>query len=200
VTVLLTTLLLTALAASPADADPSLSFARTYEAREARLLPGVELQSDYRLPQTPMLRLLQEGAVGFVSQLPLPLALDTGGGLRSDTKPIVALLLGLIIGFGTGHLIAGDQDGFLLFLIVDVAIIVVGAIFQAAFGVGVFWGLGLLVSHIIQGIDAYQTAGGQRIVQLTRERAVELADVAHGVPAPGREASLVTTRLYAVSF
>jgi hypothetical protein len=193
VTVLFTALLLTALSAAPADVDPSLSFSRTFEARQARLLEGLQLESDYTIPETPMLRLLQESGLGFASS---PLALDTGGALRSDTKPLVALLLGLIVGFGTGHLIAGDQGGFVLFLIVDVAIIVAGALLHAATGVGLFWGLGLLVSHVIQGIDAYQTAGGSRIVQLTRERAVELA----AVRSDGRDAPLTTTRLYGMRF
>jgi hypothetical protein len=197
VTVLLTTLLLSALAATPVDADPSLSFAHTYEARQARLLEGVQLESDYVLPSSPMLRLMHADVLALDSA---PLPLDTGGGLRSDTKPLVALLLGLILGFGTGHLIAGDQDGFVLFLIIDVAIIVVGAIFEAALGVGLFWGLGLLVSHIIQGIDAYQTAGGSRIVELTRSRAVQVAAVGPRAPAAGRELAQVTTRVYGLSF
>ena len=191
---LLTSLLLTALATAPvAPADSSVTFLSTFEARQARLLEGLQLESDYRIPETPMLRLLQESGLGLPSA---PLALDTGGGLRSDTKPIIALLLGLIVGFGTGHLVAGDQDGFLLFLLVDVAIIVAGVIFEAALGVGLFWGLGLLVSHVIQAIDAYQTAGGGRLLRMTRERAVEFADV----PALGRDAPPVTTALYQVRF
>jgi hypothetical protein len=192
--VLLTSLLLTALATAPVQAaDSSVTFLSTLEARQARLLEGLQLESDYRLPQTPMLRLLQESGLGLPSA---PLALDTGGGLRSDTKPIVALLLGLIVGFGTGHLVAGDQDGFLLFLLVDAAIIVGGIIFEAVLGVGIFWGLGLLVSHVIQAIDAYQTAGGHRILKMTRERAMEFAEV----PATVRDAPPVTTALYQVRF
>lgn len=194
---LLTTLLLSALAASPADADPSLSFSRTYEARQARLLEGVQLESDYVLPTSPLLQLVHADTLALGSA---PLPLDTGGGLRSGTRPLVALLLGLIIGFGTGHLFAGDQDGFVLFLIVDVAIIVLGAMLHAAVGHGFFFGLGLLVSHIIQGIDAYQTAGGSRIVELTRSRAVQLAAVGGDAAGAGREPAQITTRVYGLSF
>ena len=194
---LLTTLLLSALAASPVDADPSLSFSRTYESRQARLLEGVQLESDYVLPRSPVLQLTHADVLALSSP---PLALDTGGGLRSDTKPLVALLLGLILGFGTGHLVAGDQDGFVLFLVVDIAIIVAGALLHVAVGHGVLWGLGLLVSHIIQGIDAYQTAGGGRIVELTRSRAVQLAAVRSEAPGGSRELASVTTRVYGLSF
>ena len=194
---LFTTLLLSALAATPADADPSLAFSRTYESRQARLLEGLQLESDYVLPSSPVLQLTHADTLALA---PAPLALDTGGGLRSDERAVVALLLGLIVGFGTGHLIAGDRDGFLLFLIVDVAIIVAGALLHAAVGHGIFWGLGLLVSHIIQGITAYEAASGRRLVELTRSRAVQLAAVHGEVPAAGREPATVTTRVYGLSF
>jgi hypothetical protein len=56
--------------------------------------------------------------------------------------------------------------------------------------------VGLLVSHILQGLDAYSGAGGPRIVEFTRRRAVELASVAGGT----RDTPLVTTRALGFSF
>src|SRR6185312_16564439 len=107
-----------------------------------------------------------------------------------------ALVLGLFLGFGTGHLVARDRDGFILFLVVDLAIIVVSSVFKLAVG-GWIWGLGgvaLLVSHVIQGVDALGKAGGPRIVEETRKKAVLVADV-----TGGRDAPLVTTRAFAFS-
>ena len=66
-----------------------------------------------------------------------PLPLDTGGAQIQGETPC-SFLLGLLIGFGTGHLLIRDQGGFLLFLVVDVAIIVVSSVFRIAFG-GWFW-------------------------------------------------------------
>ncbi|HZH77187.1 MAG TPA: hypothetical protein VEY88_14250, partial [Archangium sp.] len=94
-------------------------------------------------------------------------------------------------------LIARDRDGFILFLIVDAAIIVVSSVFRFAVG-GWFWGLGgvaLLISHVIQGIDALGKAGGPRLVEAARKRAVEVADV-----SGGRDAPPVTTRAFAFTF
>src|SRR5688572_2342 len=42
--------------------------------------------------------------------------LDQGRALSSDTRQILALILGFIPGFGLGHLVARDRDGFVLFL------------------------------------------------------------------------------------
>ncbi len=117
--------------------------------------------------------------------------------MDSEVRQVAALLLGLFIGFGTGHLLVKDQDGFILFLIVDAAIIVVSAVFRLAVG-GWFWGLGgiaLLVSHVIQGIDALGKAGGPRIVEATRQRAVEVADA-----SGGRDTPPTTTRAFAFNF
>jgi hypothetical protein len=180
----------------PSAADPSISFARTWEGRQARLLEGVELAATYKPSQTPALRLTDATRLGLLGA---PLPLDRGGGVGSgNTEPVLALVLGLLVGFGTGHLLAGDTSGFILFLVVDVAIIVVSSVLTAALTTGLFWGLGglaLLASHIIQGIDAYQTAGGSRIVEATRQRAILVADSSHG-----REAPLVTTRAFGFAF
>jgi hypothetical protein len=176
-------------------ADPSISFAQSAQGRHARLLEGVELAATFKPSQTPALRLTDAQRLALMDGPMLPL--DTGGAVSSGTEPVLALVLGLLVGFGTGHLIAGDSGGFILFLVIDVALIVVGSVLSALV-VPWFWGLGglgLLASHIIQGIDAYQKAGGGRIVEETRKRAVLVADV-----TGGREEPRVTTQAFAFSF
>jgi hypothetical protein len=66
--------------------------------------------------------------------LPMPSRPDEGGGagVSGDVIPVLAILLALFVGFGTGHLIVHDREGFILFLIVDIVII-------AVFGVLVGW-------------------------------------------------------------
>lgn len=193
VPLLLASLLSAAPVAPASAADPTVSYARSMEGRHARLLDGLELAATFKPSQTPPLRLTDAERLGLLHPLPL----DTGGGVDAETRQVLALVLGLFIGFGTGHLVARDRDGFILFLIVDAAIIVVSSVFRIAFG-GWFWGLGglaLLVSHVIQGIDALGKAGGPRIVEETRQRAVEVADVSRG-----RDAPPTTTRAFAFSF
>jgi hypothetical protein len=192
-------LLASLLAATPAEpasspADPTISFARSMEGRHARLLDGLELAATFKPSVTPPLRLTDATRFALMGT---PLPLDTGGGVDAEMRQVLALVLGLFLGFGTGHLVARDQDGFILFLVVDLAIIVVSSVFRLAV-VGWFWGLGgvaLLVSHVIQGIDALGKAGGPRLVEETREKAVWVADV-----TGGREAPLITTRAFAFSF
>jgi hypothetical protein len=182
--------------AEPASpADPTVSFAHSMEGRHARLLEGLELAATFKPSETPALRITDAMRFGLMDA---PLPLDTGGAqVQGETRQVLALLLGLLVGFGTGHLLVGDQGGFILFLIVDVAIIVVSSVFRFAFG-GWFWGLGglgLLISHVIQGIDALGKAGGPRVVEETRQKAVLVSDV-----TGGRDAPLITTRAFAFSF
>jgi hypothetical protein len=201
---LATALLLASLVATTPEpvpsGDPTVSFAQTLEHRHARLLEGLELSATWKPSETAPLRLMDSVRFGLMDT-PLPLDMgggQRGGGISGDTRRVLALVLGLIIGFGTGHLVAGSQDGFILFLIVDLAIVVVSSVFRVAFGSSLLWGLGglaLLVSHIIQGLDAYAQAGGQRIVEQTRQRAIPLADV-----TGGRDAPIITTRSFSFSF
>lgn len=205
---LATALLLASLVATTPEpapqADPTVGFAQTQEFRHARLLERLELSATWKPSLTPPLRLMDSVRFGLMDS-PLPLDMgggqgggQRGGGLSGETRRVLALVLGLIVGFGTGHLVAGHTDGFILFLIVDLAIVVVSSVFRAAFGHGLIWGLGglaLLVSHIIQGLDAYAHAGGQRIVEKTRERAIPLADM-----TGGRDAPVITTRSFSFSF
>ncbi|HEX8824967.1 MAG TPA: hypothetical protein VF794_33935 [Archangium sp.] len=195
VVALLLASLLSVTPAEPAShADPTISLARSMEGRHARLLDGLELAATFKPSITPALRITDSMRFGLMGA---PLPLDTGGGVDAEVRQALALILGLFIGFGTGHLIARDKDGFLLFLIVDLAIIVVSSVFKLAVG-GWFWGLGgaaLLISHVIQGIDALGKAGGPRLVEATRQRAVQVADM-----SGGRDTPPITTRAFALSF
>ncbi|HYO54113.1 hypothetical protein [Archangium sp.] len=195
VPLLLVSLLATTPAPEPVPAaDPTVSFARSLEGRHARLLEGLELAATFKPSMTPPLRLTDAMRFGLMDA---PLPLDTGGAVSAEMRPILALVLGLILGFGTGHLVAGDRNGFILFLVVDLAIVVVSVILRFAVG-GWFWGLGglaLLISHVIQGIDALGKAGGPRLVEATRQRAVEVADV-----SGGRDTPPITTRAFAFTF
>ncbi|HYO70921.1 MAG TPA: hypothetical protein VEU33_33055 [Archangium sp.] len=196
-------LLASLLATSPAlesasAADPTVSFAHALEDRHARLLDGVQLADSFHARLTP------EGFTDALhyGRLHEPLRQESGGrgggAVSGELRQVLALVLGLFIGFGTGHLLVRDTDGFLLFLVVDVAIIVVSSVFRFVVGGGWFWGLGgvaLLVSHVIQGIDALAKAGGPRIVEVTRQRAVQVADV-----SGGRDAPAITTRAFAFNF
>lgn len=200
VSLLLASLLATSPASEPVfAADPTVSFAHAMEDRHARLLDGVHLAAHF--PNTEL------SPTGFATdalsfgRLHEPLRQESGGrgggAVSGEVRQILALVLGLFIGFGTGHLLVRDTDGFLLFLVVDVAIIVVSSVFRFVVG-GWFWGLGgaaLLVSHVIQGIDALGKAGGPRIVEATRQRAVQVADV-----SGGRDAPHITTRAFAFNF
>src|SRR5262249_19575222 len=125
-----------------------------------------------------------------------PVPLDEGGGMSGETRQIMALLFGLILGFGTGHLIAHDKAGFILFLILDIGIIALATVLDIAVHTGLFWGFGglaLLVSHVIQGIDAYAAAGA-RLVQRAREETMEIAG------SRDRDGPMPTTRFVHFSF
>jgi hypothetical protein len=194
---LVATLLCGTAAAEPeATPDASVSFTRTFDGRSARLLQGLELSGTWKPSEAAPLRMTDDLRFQLAGA---PAALDAGGGMDSELRQILALLLGFFPGFGIGHLIAHDRDGFILFLVIDVVLYVVGGIF--GFWVihhGIFWGLGglvWLVVHIIQALDAYGEAGGPRIVQQLRERAVELSS-ADG----GRTQPIVTTRFLRFDF
>jgi hypothetical protein len=177
---------------SSADDPTGVQLSSTLEKRSASLLGGLELDATWRPSVLGPLR--ETDGLRFTSQGPR--ALDDGGGLSSDVRQILALLLGFIPGFGIGHLIAQDRDGFILFLIIDVALYALWGVFgfyvhPYAFGVG---GLIWLVVHIIQALDAYAEAGGGRIVERTRERAVGIASAADPIALPN------TTRVFALQF
>jgi hypothetical protein len=108
----------------------------------------------------------------------VPAIPDEGGGagVSGDVIPVLAILLSLIVGFGTGHLVVRDREGFILFLIVDVVIVAVASVLHGFFwGVGLGWlgwgGLGsvaLLISHLIQVLDVYGKAFGTKLLDRAR--------------------------------
>ncbi len=160
--------------------------------RKASFLGGLELDASWRPSAFEPLR-LTDGI--RLASAETPLALDRGGGLDSDLRQILALILGFVPGFGLGHLIARDKDGFILFLIIDIALYVLWGVFGGIYH-GWFWGIGgvvWLVVHIIQALDAYGEAGGPRIVEIMRERAVEVAIRAapREVPVPAVTAKVL---------
>jgi hypothetical protein len=101
--------------------------------------------------------------------LPSPLAaLDEGGGAGARghrVEPVLALVLGIIPGFGIGHLIA-NAPSWVIWLVVDVVLAVV------FWGPFIYWNgrpgyfpvfnLLILVERIIEGIDAFRWAEGGR--------------------------------------
>lgn len=111
------------------------------------------------------------------NRLPLPSNPLDAGGAYVTGQPVLALILGLLLGFGIGHIVAGDVGGFVLFLIVDIAIIVATVLLETFVSpyLGFLW-LGLLASHIVQGIDAYYKAGGGRMAELARKNSFEVAN------------------------
>lgn len=126
-----------------------------------------------------------------------PVPLDEGGGVSAETRQIMALVFGLVLGFGIGHLIARDKDGFILFLALDLGICILATVLDVALHTDLFWalgGLGLLISHVIQGLDAYASAGGPRFVQRARDKAIAISG------ATDRVAAVTTSRVFAFSF
>ncbi len=99
------------------------------------------------------------------------LALDDGGGARhrARVEPAVALILGIIPGFGIGHLVAGS-DQWVIWLIADILIFVVwpGGFFITSDRTYSFLGLLVLVERIFEGISAYQAAGGGPVFRSER--------------------------------
>lgn len=91
-----------------------------------------------------------------------PFPLDDGGGAASEER-VIGFILGFFPGFGLGHLILDDEDGFLFYLLIDfvtlAAFIVVDVLFPTIWAITVLGWIGL---HVLQGIDAYRTAGGGR--------------------------------------
>lgn len=167
----------TAFAAPEEAASEGVTLSNNSEQRKASLLTGLELDSSYKPSAYAALGLMDGLRFDLQDKFPL----ETGAGVDSGMRPVLALLLGLLVGFGLGHLVARDRDGFILFLIVDVVIVVLASVLHVAVfsgGGGWFWGIGglaKLISQIIQGIDAYAQAGGGRLVEWNREHTIEIA-------------------------
>lgn len=180
-----------ALAASPAALRPT----DAATASTLALASGVPSASLASLQLPPLM------LTGELPSLPSDLPLDDGGGasVRSDIVPVLAILLSALVGFGTGHLIANDREGFILFLVVDIVIWAVSGVLWGVTGQGWLYGLGgvaVLISHLIQVLDVYpKVSGGARIVERARERSIVLASAAAPDPV-----GAVTTRTFGFAF
>jgi hypothetical protein len=134
---------------------------------------------------------LPELSLGGVSAGDLFLARDHRGGGGRRVEPVLCLVLGIIPGFGIGHLLAGS-DRWVIWLVVDIAIAVVfwGPFWYWPDRPGYFPALSLLVlvERIFEGILAYQAAGGGPVFRMDR-----LAEAAR-LPAPALAAIPVTPR------
>jgi len=200
--VLLTTLLVATLSSVPSlpataiSADPSVSITTAFI--EGQQASKSEAAASLGTPSK-----LAIGGGLLTKTLASTFALGVGGpfdgaAMSQDTKAVVAMIVGFIVGLGIGHLIAGDKDGFVLFLIIDIVLIALQTVFWAAIPgiwyIGSLASLGLLASHIIQGLDAYGKASGDPIIQHVRENQIQISS------APGAAEHPMTTRTFAVSF
>jgi hypothetical protein len=146
-----------ALAAAPALARADLALELS--------LPGAEAAGPpVRLEVPPL-------SLGGVTAGDLFLARDGRGGRRDRVEPVLCLILGIIPGFGIGHLLAGS-DRWVLWLVVDIVIAVVfwGPFWYWPGHPGYFPALSLLVlvERIVEGVLAYQAAGGGRVFRMER--------------------------------
>jgi hypothetical protein len=123
---------------------------------------------------------------------------ELGAGGDAQARQTLALVLGFVIGFGVGHLIAGDQGNFALFLILDAIVVGVAVVLNAIFiHSGVLYGIAvitLIASHLFQGIDAYSAARPKDVVKQQRDSAIFL------VEGPKRNATQVTSVQFSFAF
>jgi hypothetical protein len=150
-------LALALLAAPPARAD-----------RAYRLLGNDPLDGPAARIELPALAAGLDPVAGW----PVDLARDRGGGGGgSRVEPALALVLGIIPGFGIGHLVAGSSR-WVTWLVVDIVIAFV------AWGPFWYWpdrpgffpflNLLVLVERIFEGLSAYEAAGGPRVFRNDR--------------------------------
>ena len=103
-----------------------------------------------------------------LSALPSLAGDDEGGGAparaRQRVDPALALILGIIPGFGLGHFLAGSSQA-TIWLIADIVILVIwpGGFLVTSGRAYDFLGLLVLVERLFEGISAYQAAGGTPI-------------------------------------
>ncbi len=130
-----------------ARADLALRLARLGDAPAARA-PSAHLD----LPP------LDAGGPGL-------LRVDDGAGARggANAEPALALILGIIPGFGLGHLIA-NSPRWTTWLIVDVALLavwIVGSSLDVGDPLNALFFVALVVERVFEGVDAYRAAGGR---------------------------------------
>jgi hypothetical protein len=137
-----------ALAAAPgaARADAVLQLARLGDAPSERR-PSAHLE----LPP------LDAGGLGL-------LRVDDGAGARGGSaEPALALILGIIPGFGLGHLVA-NSPRWTTWLIVDIALLavwIVGSSLDVGDPLNALFFVALVVERVFEGVDAFRSAGGR---------------------------------------
>lgn len=197
---LLTTLLVATMSSTPAlpasTQDPSVSLHTAYEeVLQAKYSPGefaAKLSAESTVtPEGGLFALAQ--AVSFTQGAHNPF---DGAAMSQDGRAVLALLLGLFLGLGLGHLVAQDKDGFILFLIIDIVLIAASVALPYVF-LPIFWvpNVLLLISHIYQGIDAYGKASGSPLIRRSIESTIQVA----GLPGE-RMAPAMTPRTFGFSF
>ncbi|HEY7724280.1 MAG TPA: hypothetical protein VH880_03045 [Anaeromyxobacteraceae bacterium] len=131
------------------------------------------------------------GLADPAARWPVDLARDRGGGRGGGrAEPALALLLGIIPGFGIGHLVAGSPR-WVTWLVVDIVIAFVAWgpfwYWPARPGYFPFLNLLVLVERIFEGLSAYEAAGGHRVFRLDQP-------FAQGPPPPALAALPVGLR------
>jgi hypothetical protein len=93
----------------------------------------------------------------------LAVARDDGGGAparrRGGHDPVVSLVLGIVPGFGIGHVLAGSGD-WPIWLAVDATLLLVLVVADGAAETLIF--VLTVAERVLEGIDAYRQAQGQR--------------------------------------
>lgn len=144
--------------------------------------------------------------LGALAELPLG-QLDQGGGagraLHTDaeTRQVLSFILGIIPGFGIGHLLAGSHDGFVLFLIVDVVLLTADILF-CSLAPDPLCALGWVVTvveRVFEGYDAYTSSGGARLAQRSVESLLQPGRAEACVEAP-KFAPSIRVRSFAFDF
>ena len=130
-------------------------------AARAELVLSLDVLGDAPAHGTPSARLeLPELSVPGLEAL----RVDDGAGERGRTAhPALALFLGIIPGFGVGHLVA-NSPRWTTWLIADlliVAVWVIGSALDAGEPLGTIFLVAVIVERVFEGIDAFHAAGGR---------------------------------------
>lgn len=111
---------------------------------------------------------LGTSSLALDADLPVPARDEGGGGGATGVPPVLALLLGIIPGFGVGHLVAGS-GAWVTWFIVDLVLFLLYYGFFWWFFPGFYLGglfrllvaIAIIVERVYEGIDAFRKAGGR---------------------------------------
>lgn len=175
-TLLLASLLLAAPLAARADRSPGLRLAA----------PALSMSAPSAGLAVPELELGSFTASAFSAE-------RGSAAPRQRMEPVLCLVLGIIPGFGIGHLLAGS-DRWVTWLVVD---IVIALLFWGPFW---YWpdhphyfpalNVLVLVERIFEGIFAYEAAGGGRVFRMDGRLAAALPSPAQLAIPVGRTAGV----------